>query len=50
MEELTQLLVQMNWTAAETVKHRRGLAVLALSFAALFILYGAMLASSLVKT
>ncbi len=42
--------VQMNWTAAETVKRRRGLAVLAASFTALFILYGAMLASSLVKT
>jgi hypothetical protein len=42
--------VQMNWTAAETIKRRRGLAVLATSFCALFILYGAMLASSLVKT
>jgi polysaccharide chain length determinant protein (PEP-CTERM system associated) len=41
--------VQMNWTAAETVKRRRGQAVLALSFSALLILYGAMLASSLVK-
>ena len=42
--------MQMNWTAAATVKRRRGLAVLALSFGALFILYGAMLASSLAKT
>jgi polysaccharide chain length determinant protein (PEP-CTERM system associated) len=41
--------VQMNWTAAETVKRRRGLAALAVSFAALLILYGAMLASSLAK-
>jgi polysaccharide chain length determinant protein (PEP-CTERM system associated) len=42
--------VQMNWTAAETVKRRRAQVALAFSFGALLLLYAAMLASSLVKT
>jgi polysaccharide chain length determinant protein (PEP-CTERM system associated) len=41
--------VQMNWTAAETVKRRRGQAVLAASFATLLCLYGGVLASTLAK-
>jgi polysaccharide chain length determinant protein (PEP-CTERM system associated) len=42
--------VQMNWTAAQTVKRRRVQVALAASFGALLLLYVAMLASSLVKT
>jgi hypothetical protein len=41
--------VQMNWTAAETVKRRRGLVALAAGFSALLLVYGAILAQSLVK-
>ncbi|MDB5920384.1 MAG: polysaccharide chain length determinant, locus subfamily protein [Massilia sp.] len=41
--------VQMNWTAAETVKRRRGQVALAAGFAALLLVYGAILAQSLVK-
>jgi polysaccharide chain length determinant protein (PEP-CTERM system associated) len=41
--------VQMNWTAAETVKRRRGLVALAAGFGALLLVYGAILAQSLVK-
>jgi polysaccharide chain length determinant protein (PEP-CTERM system associated) len=41
--------VQMNWTATETVKRRRGQAALAAGFAALLLVYGAILAQSLVK-
>jgi polysaccharide chain length determinant protein (PEP-CTERM system associated) len=41
--------VQMNWTAAETVKRRRAQFALYTSFTALFCLYGGMLTTSLVK-
>lgn len=41
--------VQMNWTAAESVKRRRGQAALATAFAALLCLYAGILAASLVK-
>ena len=42
--------VQMNWTAAETVKRRHGQFALAATFAALLLLYGGILAASLLKT
>jgi polysaccharide chain length determinant protein (PEP-CTERM system associated) len=41
--------VQMNWTAAETVKRRRGQLALAASFATLLCLYGSVLASTLAR-
>jgi 4-amino-4-deoxy-L-arabinose transferase-like glycosyltransferase len=41
--------VQMNWTAAETVKRRRAQAALACAFAALLCLYGGVLASTLAR-
>jgi polysaccharide chain length determinant protein (PEP-CTERM system associated) len=41
--------VQLNWTAAETVKRRRGQAALAAGIAMLLLVYGAILAQSLVK-
>jgi polysaccharide chain length determinant protein (PEP-CTERM system associated) len=54
LREITGLTVlgtvQMNWTAAETVKRRRGQYLLGMSFVALLCLYGAMLASGLLKT
>jgi hypothetical protein len=53
MRQVTGLVVlgtvQMNWTAAETVKRRRGQAALAASFATLLCLYGGVLASTLAK-
>lgn len=54
LREITGLTVlgtvQMNWTAAETVKRRHGQYVLGLSFATLLCMYGAVLASGLIKT
>jgi polysaccharide chain length determinant protein (PEP-CTERM system associated) len=41
--------VQMNWTAAETVKRRRAQVALAASFVALLCLYGGVLASNLAR-
>jgi polysaccharide chain length determinant protein (PEP-CTERM system associated) len=41
--------VQMNWTAAETVKRRRGQVALAGAFATLLCLYGGVLASTLAR-
>ncbi|MET0859238.1 MAG: XrtA system polysaccharide chain length determinant [Telluria sp.] len=41
--------VQMNWTAAETVKRRRAQVALALAFLALLLCYAAILASSLLR-
>jgi polysaccharide chain length determinant protein (PEP-CTERM system associated) len=41
--------VQMNWTAAETIKRRRAQFALATSFAVLLCLYGGMLAASLAR-
>lgn len=42
--------VQMNWTAADTVKRRRAQAALVTSFAALLCLYGGVLAATMVKS
>ena len=42
--------VQLNWTAAETVKRWRAQVALAASFIAPLMLYAAMLASSLVRS
>jgi polysaccharide chain length determinant protein (PEP-CTERM system associated) len=42
--------VQMNWTAAETIKRRRRQFALAAAFAALLLLYAGILAASLLKT
>lgn len=42
--------VSMNWTEAEKIKRRRGQYMLGMSLAGLFLLYGAMLASGLIKT
>ncbi|HZV65751.1 MAG TPA: chain length-determining protein, partial [Telluria sp.] len=54
LREITGLTVlgtvQMNWTAAETVKRRHGQYALGTSFATLLCVYGAMLASGLIKT
>jgi polysaccharide chain length determinant protein (PEP-CTERM system associated) len=54
LREITGLTVlgtvQMNWTAAETIKRRRAQYVLGISFGALLCLYGAMLAAGLVKS
>ena len=54
LREITGLTVlgtvQMNWTAAELVKRRHGQYALGLSFVSLLCVYGAMLASGLIKT
>ncbi|MES3020520.1 MAG: XrtA system polysaccharide chain length determinant [Pseudomonadota bacterium] len=42
--------VSMNWTAAESLKHRRGQYLFGLSFAMLLGLYGTVLANGLLKT
>jgi hypothetical protein len=42
--------VQMNWTAAETIKRRRAQYAFGLSFFALLCLYAGMLASGLART
>jgi polysaccharide chain length determinant protein (PEP-CTERM system associated) len=54
LREITGLTVlgtvQMNWTAAEMVKRRHGQYALGTSFATLLCVYGAVLASGLIKT